>query len=58
MTVAALLILGSFVVYQVGRDNTVITTLTGVVTTAATLLFVVAVFMRWSGHWRDEEPGR
>jgi hypothetical protein len=53
VTVAAALILGSFIVYQVGRDNTHVATSTGAVTTLATVLFVVAVMMRWRGPWRD-----
>ena len=57
VTVAALLLLGSFIVYQLGREEPVLVTLSGLVSTGATALFVGAVVMRWRGPWRDEESG-
>lgn len=55
VTVAAVLLVGSFIVYQVGREEPVLVTLSGLVSTGATVLLVVAVLMRWRGPWRDEE---
>lgn len=57
VTAAALLLLGSFIMYQLGRDEPALVTLSGLVSTGATALFVVAVVMRWRGPWRDEESG-
>ena len=54
-TTSAVLILVSFVLFQVGRDKAALVAISSVLSTAGTIAFIAAVLLRWRGPWQEDQ---
>lgn len=54
LTLGALLIFTSFLMFQLGRDNDTLVAVSGWVGTVGLFVVVLAVLARWRGPWQDK----